>query len=301
MREEIKEIKEGRDKKTCLIRYWDSWAEWIEDRKKVSPCGANGQSQRVTGGGWDGTKNYEEAIALSQTGWIAGADKVRALSAPLIDEIGQRIQRPEYVYQVEGEIIDVARYIDGEPECFIRQEIQTATGTYGNRLIKIVYNGSVNCGVSSETMIKIGGAVVALVELLELAGNRVELIMSDCFSSYAHLAGEFHVKVKEFDQPLNLAVATFALANPASFRRLGFHAMECLPEDYRKEHGIPNGGYGHSGRDPEPERRGDIYLAAHDASHSANNIEGWLREKLKEQGVELREFAPAGSKEGATN
>lgn len=67
-----------------------------------------------------------------------------------------------YKYSVDGEIVDVSRVINGDPECFL-----TPNTTYKNYFYELYINFSINGGTSNETIAHNLCKILATVELLE--------------------------------------------------------------------------------------------------------------------------------------
>jgi hypothetical protein len=202
------------------------------------------------------------------------------------------IQRVEVSHDVEGHAIDVARFVDGEPEAWLKFEEVLQESESGHKLIRIAFNYSVSGHISPEVITRKGAAVAALVELLEYAGHRVELILCHAVAEYRNdeAVTETYIRMKEFDQNLDSAVLAFALAHPATLRVLTFSIMEQYPYEVRRHIGVPGGGYGIPA-EVNKENRGDIYIARSLASDSqwdsAEKAEAWIIKQLKEQGVTI--------------
>lgn len=262
------------------------WGEWVDRAAADSTPGTLGRSSRETDGGhsWDLGASFAQAIKLARDGWAQGEEHVKKYSTALFDKLASRVEREYPVYDVEGAGIDIARYVDGEPECWQRMEPVVTEGS-GRRIIRVVYCGSASCGISAETMLARGAAVVALVQLLEMAGHGVQVDVVFGISERA----EYWISVKASDQPFDLGRVAFAVAHPAMFRRLGFSVMEKSALPVQRMLGVGSG-YGSPG---DAQDRGDIYLPkmywGGSEWTSPGAAEAWVLAELKRQGVNLGE------------
>ncbi len=138
----------------------------------------------------------------------------------------------EEIRDVEGEYFDVGDVLSGEPECFRRMEPREVKPA-----IPVYVNFSQACSVSETEIMNRGTAIVAMCDTLEKDGYRVELnVICACryrpvFRSNPTIeknVGKLHrilFKVNMPNDPLDMDGISFALINPAFFRRLFFGVM----------------------------------------------------------------------------
>jgi len=242
-------------------------------------------------------ENWKEVLDLSKEGWPEGLKKSKEIASSLFDHVSSMIERVDVNHDIEGHAIDVARYVDGEPECWLKFENVIQESENGHKLIKITFNCSVSAGVSIDTIIARGATIVALIELLEYAGHRVELTLAHAVSDYRHETVptmSAFVKIKEFDQNLNMPMISYALAHPSVLRALMFSYMETAPYLIRRLVGVPDGGYG-TPRDIQTEDKGDIHISHGYGGYGGDiqwrdqkSAEKWILEQLQKQGVHLK-------------
>jgi len=273
-----------------LERSFSTWGDFLDycanaprDKRELS----QDNPSTLEGGGKDfsGVNSFGEAMQLALGGWVQGADRSKKISSPLFDRVSSLIEKPEIVYDVEGMQIDIGRYMDNEPECWQRYEYKIEEGT-GTRIIKLLYNVSASAHVSKEVIEAKGAIVSVLIELLEYAGNRVEVHVGD-----AGAAGGYHYEnytiIKRADQPLDMPRIAFAIAHPAMLRRLGFSCIERIPIEWWLSFGR---GYG---RPAEllKNKEYDIYVG--ESTYGDHQWEAeraaqiWVIEQLKRQGIHL--------------
>lgn len=280
---------------------FQSWGAFVAYVATTTPTVAGGLSSHDPASSWNGNVSWARSLALAVEGWTEGEQRIRELSRRLEAHITHRIVREEFNYDVEGMAFDVARFLNGEPEHWIRPEEATVTTDHGSKHVKLVVNISASSAVSPEAIIARGAAVAALVELLEYADHRVEVWITNP-SSAAHRYGEAYappiyvcdVKVKSFDQPLDMGLLAFALAHPATLRRLMFAAQECADPSIVK-YVTHSNSYGYPTENDAAKAEAGIYLPGSKLWDSAadwtspESVETWILAELAKQGIVLRD------------
>lgn len=238
---------------------------------------------------WYGSEDFPASLKLAEEGWDEGTAKVKAAVLRDFTAVSDKIERPHYVYDVEGSDVDVARYLSGEPEVWLHEEVRITEGP-GRRVFDLVVNCAVSSGVSAETIMQRGAAIVALIQAMELAGHGVSLTLQARIKSWASESGRIEVPLKTADQPVDLPRLAFALVHPSAFRRHIFAAMERLPLTNELNVG-PHGNYGQP--DEGKAEGAQLYFGgAHLRSRDWSNpkvVDAWIVSTLKEQGITLRE------------
>lgn len=259
---------------------FDSWGEYLD---YSSPDNDKAPYHASRSGDYSFTKthNFKEALELARSGWMDGADKAKVIAEPLFAQMSSLIEKPDITHDVEGMQIDIGRYLDNEPECWQRWEYRIAE-EQGTRIVRLVYNGCISAGVGTDVIEAVGGAVAALVELLEYSGTRVEVWYA---LDYGNIL-EARVKIKSADQPLDAPRLAFSLGHPSSLRRIGFSFAEQLPKELREM----GGGYS---MPMNTDMKGDIYIPAlhlmNEDLREPKTAQDWLFKNLKSCGVQLKE------------
>lgn len=278
--------RERAGRKPVLIEHhtWGEFVNYAEESisQPIGYDGVTGDATSASNGYWTGTPDWETAMRYAREGWPEGESKVDAVRRRLETRVISHIVKDDIGYDVEGMAFDVARFLEGEPEHWMRPEESQLAGKV--RHVKLVVNIAASGGVSDRTLQYRGAAIAALVELLEYNGQCVELWIAngidgttdDLKSGFRHLA-----KVKAYDQPMEPSRIAFALVNTSTFRRLGFALM-----GRHWSHGIPT--------DFKPEDTTIYvpcsYLYADGVDwESLASVETWVIGKLAEQGVLLRD------------
>jgi len=267
-----------------------SWGEYIEEAEKQTPGRSRTSRNADANQYWDLGCGFDNAIKMAREGWDEGEQFTKRYSAGLFESLSTVVEREYPVYDVEGTEIDIARFMDGEPECWQRMETRVTEGT-GRKLIRIVLNMATSGGVSGATMLAKGAAIAALAELLEFAGHGVQIDLVDGTSAGGMLHIETWIRIKDFDQPIDLPRVAFALAHPATQRRLWFAMAENFPADIYQAV-VADQSYGRPA-DINEQDRGDVYIgrSMYPAIEWSNEgiAQQWVLEQLRRQGVVLKE------------
>lgn len=257
-----------------------SWGESLDYARKdpIALTGACSRADDLRRTKWAGG-TWLKALDLAQNGWPEGEETVKALSEAFTDKISSLIERQVVTYDVEGIGLDVATFLNGEPECWQRFDTVIAEN-HGTRILRIVVNGFFSSGIHSSVIMRRGAIIASLISLLELANIRTELILHTPFIT-AGFGITVKTTLKTADQPLDLARLIFAVGHPANFRRISFSQYEQHPQTWEPGYGSPY--------DFPPKEQGDIYFGcmSFDATQWASDerAQEWLLKTIKEQGI----------------
>lgn len=269
---------------------WDSYLEWVLKLKPVE--GSRLSSIEARGEYWYGPDagSWEETVNLGRYGWYKKADKFKKMVGPLVEKISNLIPRDEYFFDMEGVDFDVAKVIIGEPEQWLQHTTVLSPGK-GRKIFKIITTISGNCHLSAEQLEWRGTAAMALAECLEIAGFGTEIVRACVDRSqeenYCYLG---LTTVKRADETLDLPRLAFAIAHPASFRRLDFRIIESIPGLCESSCGW--GGYGRAVDLPKEIIGGsDVIAIGYDDNidqiDSQESAFNWVLAQLKAQGVDV--------------
>lgn len=253
-----------RNTKSCVCLTFDSFREMVEAAASGrSSLPDDQRSSRLTTSDrlkftWTG--NFPDAIKLARNGWPEGRKDAEKLRAD-IQAKGETRLADEVVYDVAGDEPDVARFLDGEPECMRRFEsIETPTA---GRIVRIVVNVSAACDVPASFIAMRGAAALAIIDSLEAAGFRCEVVIAGYTINKKRTSQFFtFTTIKKAQDVVDIDTMAFAMGHPSVLRRLLFSLAEQQSPSFMKAHhiGLCNkGGYGYS-LDVEGKDCGDIYL-----------------------------------------
>lgn len=277
------------------VERWDCWSDYLRDVETSTPhAGITEESSRTNGAReeWDLNTGYDNALRLAREGWEEGRTMVQTLSEAFYTQISALIPVEEFYFAETGECgISMGRLLEGDPECVLTsQRTDEVRKGYGTEIVRVTLNGSASCGVSATTLRAKGAAVVALVDLLESTGKRVEVLLTYCTHSVNKLL-EMWITVKAPGESLQIDQVAFALAHPAAFRRINFRAHETGDKGWCLGVGGDNTGfaYGYPATSEEPLLEGEIRI---DKSYYGEPqwtdpvaAKNWVIEQLRKQGV----------------
>jgi hypothetical protein len=211
---------------------------------------------------------------------------VQEIAGELFDLVSNKVVRPEIVRSVEGEELDIDAYNEGKPECFLVYQ-DGEEESDGSGVVRILANLTASWNVSAEVLEVRGAALCALVQALEFAGRRCEVVTGTNQGTM-----QVTVTLKRATEPVQMDTLAFALAHAGFYRRLMFSAWETLPKQLLKAAGIyPNRGYGHV--EALEDVQADITLPGASGNdpawQSVESARAWVLKQLREQGVQLVE------------
>lgn len=259
---------------------WDDFIAYVRGTPR-NPL-VHHSAANMHGDVWNGG-SMADAERFADLGWSEGALLGRKYTDRLVAMLQGMIERPTIVYDVEGAALDMGRYLEGEPECWMRFEQERA------KFVRLVINVGASGAISGGTLIARGAVIIALAEVLEMSGTRCEITVVDATGDKSMRNGDIHysasVTVKSFEQSADAASIAYAAAHPSVLRRHFFRLYETMDEAGCQA------GYG-APADVAAEHRGDLYFAKMHASETWWNNEttavAWVIEQLKKFGVTLK-------------
>ena len=120
------------------------------------------------------------------------------------------------VHDVEGDMIDIGRYLDGEPECMM----SLTNGTPRGRRVNIILNLSQIWSVDTAFINHRARRLIRLVDWLESQGVRVQIT-----AILSHECTHVEIEVKLYHEPLDLN-SIAVVAHSDFLRRAGFRWIE---------------------------------------------------------------------------
>lgn len=272
-----------------ITKYFASFADFVTAAEGPAFAGVSRRSRIARERGWGGTETWEEAIDLARNGWADGRAIVEKFRAVISERIQSSIGVQQICdWQLAGSEVDVGRFVTGEPECMIEFH-EVAAERPSAKFAKVVFNMTTSAGVSPEQMQIKGAATVALIDTLESQGVRVEVLLvteTQVDKTETGRGLRIQAQVKATEEPVEIDRLAFALANPATFRRLGFAIHETINPS---EEVGPDDCYGPVSNVPES-MRGDIYVGASQLWNESSAA-AWILAQLKSLGIEVAAVA----------
>ena len=289
----------NKDTEHRVTRY--SWTGFVQTAAaKRKPHMTDSSRNNDLGYDWDLGADYAKATELADDGWPEGAELVRknlsAITAGMVTAPGLAS-----TFDEEGALPDVARYLDSEPDYWVRP-VPAPTKRPG---VRIVASVSASCGFGAEGMARRGCAIAILAEVLRMNGYSVsveaQVAMFDC-DSYPVPRNVNHVYAIEVMAPgeiMNINKIAFALVHPAMFRRLGFSVRE---QHSTPDYTVPMG-YGYPSGYPGDCGPDDIFIPSMVWGEDINkriidDPVGWIIEEAAKKGIVIERHGTIDKLEG---
>ncbi len=227
----------------------DSWDDFLNDlRNKPINKAFHGKDESRTGSeSFTGSRSFEHSMELAEQGCSKTREAIHEASFRVVTD-----SLPEWEFSPVGAFPCIPAYAAGVPENMFTQ---SEWGTpIPKPIVRIVVNIGANCNVTTQEIINRGAAVLALIDRVQAAGQRVELV-AEWSTTRERNWYIFSVTVKRPEEPADLDRISYAMAHPSMLRRSGFRAMEFTAPHYV-------GGYGSSRDYPERGDTGEVYIGS---------------------------------------
>ena len=204
-----------------------------------SPKSSNGTDSKVTL-----TASLQDAVDLGLKGYTDVRPDVEAQLNELESHIAEHLDVAfQACHSVVGGSVDIARFIQGEPECMVDYvaEPQARMG----RVVKVLVNMVFSAFVNTADVVKRGVAVCALIDTLHKLGVGVEVWSEEPTAHRGVDKGDVSshlVKLHDSSEMLDIDNLMFGLCHPSMLRRIGFSVTEQSSWKHAKE--VTGGGYG---------------------------------------------------------
>jgi len=245
-----------------IVRTFPSLSAMVAAAK--APTDYDGaRASRRESGDWHGSASWDEALGLVHR-WDEGIRDVDAMRVAIVK--GEQRMRTRTVRRpVPPGRVDVAGVAAGNPSAgFIARKPVASTRHAKGKVVRVLVNISAASKVSPDAIKRRGAAVLALVDMLQNRGLRVEVLGT--FTNVKSGVLEYRWTVKAANANASLATLAFGLAHPSMLRRIVFSMMECEPAQIRRAFSIREGGtYGTPGDSQyaaDVKAQGGIYLPA---------------------------------------
>lgn len=234
----------------------DLYSFWKYAMQESDACNKSSRKNRDLN--WSGGLTWEEAKRMALNGWADGMKEIEKYQAKISPIVAQKVLRPVQIYAQAGYNVDIGAFLANEPECFIAREFEARN--YPGKVYKIVCSISFSAAIKPETIIQRGAMICALIDAIEYAGHRAEVICNDAMSAKERDRNgqnkqngwlEISTVVKKANQPLEMTDLAFCLAHPSMLRRIMFSVAEIEGwSDFAHNYGYP----------AEATDKGDIYI-----------------------------------------
>lgn len=181
---------------------------------------------------WDLNCGFNKASDYAANGWLEGAEQ----AGKAMRILPLRSAAPDTRTDFYGHLPHVPRYCAGAPDSMIRHARDATAGS--GKVITLYVPVSGRSGIPASALSNLGLAIAQYVNQLEADGHRVELHGALC-AEYPGTIGTITWRIKSADQPLDIAVLSFAIGHPAMLRRILFAVLERSDMPYTIGYGRP--------------------------------------------------------------
>lgn len=268
--------------------YCDNYWEFLQDasREPIQPISPY-QTLRASrdndnnDSDFSGVHSFEEAMTLAKYGWKDS----QIITKAKIDLPFQESKMQPHYYDVAGSIVDIERFISGDPECMI-EFVPTDTI---RKVLKVYIHIGYNCNIKKEVAQYRGAAIMHMIDALEHHGYSLD-VFAHSLTERTHMNPYQYLNIvvglKGAGYQVNRDILAFALCHSAFFRRLNFSIRENedrLFHGFLKQHAY---GYGCSFDMHFPDPEIDIQIPML-SSNEKSIVDTQITEALKKYGIEL--------------
>lgn len=221
--------------------HFDSVSDAMERMCEKSPWESmgkdNDRSSRSGSEEFTGTKSWEESIDLFENGWQKGLEQMSdavAVTATAVSGQSQAI-----LMDVAGAYPVPPLAAAGDP--FSMVSFNPWERTF-SPIVKIQYEIGANWQYKAEQFTSYGAAMMTIINQLELANFRVELVLN-WTSSAGSKTRTFSITLKKTHEEFDLDLMGYTMTHPSFFRRQMFALMESYKEtesEFKWGYGYPD-------------------------------------------------------------
>lgn len=197
-----------------------TWAEYTAAAARPPGSNWTHPASRGESPSFTGTADYDTALALLAHGWQEGRERMSTGLAALAPAT---ITTPTRTLDVAGAYPIAALAAGGAMDCMVTPcQIVTPRPA-----IRIVAGFAAPWTITPNAIMNRGIAIASVIDTLESAGQRVELIAERRgISKKARADYRLTITLKDAEQPLEIDRIAFALAHPSMLRRIAFRIDE---------------------------------------------------------------------------
>ena len=193
---------------------------------------------------FSGTRSYEEAVKLLQTGYTDAAkmlkenitqkDKIQSKHANMTEH-------PTPHTAVVGYIPNVPCALMNLPKAMISVDRKPMK----RKTLSVMYVVTGSCEKSTEYFSDAGAALLSAINLIEKSGIQTKIDLGFFAGKRSNELAYGTVCIKNYGERYSFQKVSFPLVHPSMFRRIGFKWLETVPDlketDFRYGYGTPPG------------------------------------------------------------
>ena len=255
---------------THRVIEFDNFTEFLKQAETERP-GLRDRDRSSRNEGHEGSfyhhESWQEMLVKAHTGSPELVARAQAIKDRCVKDVGRAMPQRLYERRDDGGLFfDAGLVAEGQPDVWL-QPMDSVN--VEQQAIRLVYNCSVSCGATVETLLERGAGFMALAQLLQMQGRNVEIWVtrSADFNGTKH---EVRVKVKDIGADGQDDQLAFVLVSPDMLRRLCFSIEELEDLSGARQ----GGGYG---APCECLLQGEVTVQHR---YGAGGINEWVKEQL---------------------
>lgn len=199
------------------IHRFDSLADlvqWVEDHPNLHS--REGREQ------WAGTKDVGDAITLARDGWHDVRKIVDTIRHDVLSRV-RDIMQLEIVPDmgVAGGPVDVGTWLNGDPMCHFTFPLEQVNAP--RKVLRVLMDPGASARYGATWMANRAGAIAALLEVLQLAGHSLEVMIASPVTDV--IPGAVHtplITAHKAGTMCDIDALMYACGHPSMLRRLIF-------------------------------------------------------------------------------
>ena len=272
------------DMVTCTYHSLPEFADAAKRRQGMGP----GMDGFTMGSGDDyrrhgfcGNCSRNDVLTAAYGGWEEHLTETLAIAESAVEMAIKEhdIQSFMPVWDVSGCEVDVARYLNGEPENMIDYPTQKVSKL--GKVITLVASMYISAAIAPETIIRRGQVITAFAMALGQLGHACEMWIDFTIRDDKGRQGKVRVLVKGANDTLDPSRILFAYAHPGTLRYLMFAVMNGFPKRARPS-GVGHGYGSHAPEKMESDPEGTIYLPKLRSDRDVPDAHEALKDLLKQ-------------------
>lgn len=181
---------------------------------------------------WTGNHSLKDTIKVLQSGgyWPEGTEKLQAIkiNPDAIDSLKEVIKRV-FIRSVAGGGVSVGEYLSGAPDCMRRPFKQPKL----TKVVTIETSAFLSGGIENSSLLNVGRAILAVIDVLESHGFSVELNHRLCVTKDVQNALDVTIALKRAGEAWSPSSVAYALTHAAMFRQATFRLVDAFKNTYR--------------------------------------------------------------------